>query len=444
MTALARALAERCAGPWRDRYTHDERVALQAIVRTAFIDTAACILAGRDDPATTTMVRWAASRAGGAAQAHLLFGAQAVPAPLAALVNGVAGHALDYDDVGLAGHPSVVLVPALWAEHESSGLSGADLCEAYAKGYAVWGELQRRLKVGLHARGWHPTPILGVIAVAAAIASARRLSPAQAGHALAMAASLACGVVANFGSMTKPLHIGRAAEAGLLAVEWAALGMDASPDALDGRAGLLAALVGAQDADLAAPIAADFESTLLRQRPGLKKYPVCYAAHRVADGVIDLCRAHDLQLQDVVAVDATLSTTTAGVLRHHQPQTLAEARFSLEFIVATALLHRRVGLREVSEATLADPQVRGFLGRVRTHTTDTRCPLEPSFAFTDEVRLQLRDGRTLASGPIRFALGHAERPLDETQLREKFFGCVAEDETAWATQLLARIDAALA
>jgi 2-methylcitrate dehydratase PrpD len=252
---------------------------------------------------------------------------------------------------------------------------------------------------------------------------------------------MASGVVANFGSMTKPLHIGRAAQAGMQAAELAALGLDASRDALDGRAGLLAALVGTQDVDRASPVAADFESTLLRQRPGIKKYPVCYAAHRVADGLLDLAQAHDLQLADVAWVDATISTTTSGVLRHHRPATLAEARFSLEFIAATALLHRRLGLREVSAASLADPRVTAFLGQVRTHTSDTSCPIEPSFAMHDKVSVQLKDGRTLASGPIRFARGHAQLPLDESQLQQKLFDCAAEGESALARQLLDWVDA---
>ncbi len=444
MTSLSRSLAERCAVRWHDTYTGAEADALRGIVRTAFIDTVACILAGRDDPATLKVMQWAARNPAQATPSRLLFGSQRASAPQAALVNGVAGHALDYDDVGLAGHPSVVLVPALIAEHDRTGLSGPDLCEAYAKGYAVWGDLQRRMRCSLHARGWHPTAIFGTVAVAAAIASARRLDATQTAHALGIAASLAGGVVANFGSMTKPLHIGRAAEAGMLAAEFAELGMDASADALEGRAGLLAALVGPPDVDLQSPPQADLPSTLLRQRPGIKKYPVCYAAHRVADGILDLSLAHDLQPDDIASVDATISATTAGVLRHHQPATLSEARFSLEFIVATALVHRRVGLREVSLPALADPRVAALMPQVHTHTTDTSCPLEPSFALHDQVSVRLKDGTTLSSGPIRFARGHAELPLNEAQLREKLFACVAEDETALAESLLGWVDAALA
>jgi len=444
MSSLSRSLAERCARRWHEGYTAGEADALRGIVRTAIIDTVACILAGRDDPATIKVLQWATRNPGPTGPSRLLFGAHRAPAPQAALVNGVAGHALDFDDVGLAGHPSVVLVPALIAEHERTGLSGADLCEAYAKGYAVWGDLQRRMKCSMHARGWHPTAIFGTLAVAAAIASARRLNPTQTAHALGMAASLASGVVANFGSMTKPLHIGRAAEAGMVAVDFAELGMDASADALDGRAGLLAALVGPQDVDLQSPPEPDFESTLLRLRPGIKKYPVCYAAHRVADGVLDLRQAHGLQIEDIASVNATISATTAGVLRHHKPASLTEARFSLEFVVATALVHGHLGLREVSQAAMADPRVTALMPRVHTHTTNTSCPLEPSFALNDEVSVQLKDGRTLSSGPIRFARGHAELPLNDAQLREKLLACVPEQETALAEQLLVWVDATLA
>lgn len=444
MTGLSAALAARCSGSWYHHFQPAQREDLRAIVRTAFIDTAACIFSGRSDPATSTALGWVAHEATAGGPARLLFGPTRVPAPLAALVNGIAGHALDYDDVGLAGHPSVVLVPALWAEHERTGLSGFALCEAYAKGYAVWHELQRRLQVSLHSRGWHPTAVFGVPAVVTALASARRLDATQTAHALGLSASMASGVVANFGSMTKPLHIGRAVRAGFEAIEWAQRGMDASRDALDGRAGLLAALVGAEQAQLDAPVEEAFESTLLLRRPGIKKYPVCYAAHRVVDGVLDLCHVHDLQLAQVESVEATLSTTTAGVLRHHRPSTLAEARFSLEFMVAAALLHRRLGLREVSLTTLADPRLQAFLGQVHTRTTDTRCPIEPSFALHDEVVLHLKDGRCLRSGPIRFALGHAQRPLGEDLLQEKLLGCVEPGEEPLARSVLLEVDAMLA
>ncbi|MBO9513956.1 MAG: MmgE/PrpD family protein [Variovorax sp.] len=418
---------------------------MRGVVRAAFVDTTACMLAGRDEPVTTQVAQWAGLRSDGDAMPLPARADESALAPaLAALVNATAGHALDYDDVGLAGHPSVVLVPALLAVHEADGVRGFALVQAYAKGYAVWAELQSRMTVHLHGRGWHPTAVFGTVAAAAAVASARGLPASQVAHAIGIAASSASGLIANFGSMTKALQVGRAARAGLEAAELAACGVDASFDALDGPTGLLAALAGPGNARLEADVEEGFESTLLRIRPGIKKYPVCYAAHRVADGVLDLKAEHKLMPSDVTAVDATISATTAGVLRHHAPATLSEARFSLEYVVATALVHGALGLREVDERSLADPAVRALMPLIRTHITDTRCPLEPSFAYEDRVTITTRDGTIRDSGPIRFARGHAQLPLDEAQLRDKLWACVRADEEALAMAALDRIDAALA
>jgi 2-methylcitrate dehydratase PrpD len=443
MTGLANVLAQRCSTDWRAQFDATERTALGGIVRTAFVDTAACMLSGRQEEVMRIATRWVSARFAGEGPSSVVFGARRMGSGGAALVNAVAGHALDYDDVALAGHPSVVLVPALFAEHERSGASGFDLVQAYAKGYAVWGELQRRLKVSLHARGWHPSAVIGVVAAAAAVSALRGLNARQTANALGIAASLAGGVIANFGSMTKPLQIGRAAEGGISAMELALAGMDASPDALDGQTGLLAALAGPGNADLESPCAEDFETTLLRVRPGIKKYPVCYAAHRVVDGVLDLVHRHHLAPADVLRVQATISATTADVLRQHAPATLTQARFSLEFATAAALVYGRLGIAEVSEAALADPAVRALMPCVQTLTVNTSCPLEPSFAYEDRVAVTLRDGSLLDSGPIRFARGHAQLPLDEAQLREKLLSCAGGDGQALASQVLARIDAAL-
>ena len=434
---LAARLAKRCTEDWQRSLPGTVQTELRSIVRTAFIDTLACILAGRAEPVTARVNAWA----GRPSMEYPARAGETGPA-LAALLNATCGHALDFDDVGLAGHPSVVLIPVLLAEHEAHGTHGFDLVQAYAKGYAVWAELARRMKVHLHGRGWHPSAVFGTVAAAAAAAAARRLPAEQTAHALGIAASSAAGLIANFGSMTKPLQVGRAARAGIEAADLAAAGIDASPDALDGPTGLLAALAGPENADRNPVLVEKFEDALRGQRPGIKKSPICYAAHRIVDGVLDLRAAQGLQPGDIERIDATLSKTAASVLRHHQPHTLSEARFSLEFAVAVALVHGAVGTPQVQLANLGDPDVMGLMGRVHTGTVDTRCPLEPSFAFEDRVWITTRDGRVLDSGPIRFARGHAMLPLAEADLIEKLVAC-ADGDRLLAEAALARIDSAL-
>ena len=145
----------------------------------------------------------------------------------------------------------------------------------------------------------------------------------------------------------------------------------------------------------------------------------------------------------MAGVDATISETTAAVLRHHHPRNLGEARFSMEFILATALVHGRLGIEEVTEQVMAEPAVQGLMPLVRTHSVATSCPIEPSFAFTDRVTVTLSTGTVLDSGPIRFARGHSELPLTAPQLLEKLRSCAGREGGALAGQVVQRIDTAL-
>lgn len=135
------------------------------------------------------------------------------------------------------GHPSAVLTPAILAEGWSLGVSGSEAIAAYVAGYEVWALLQEIEPGHLHERGFHPTAIWGAIAAAAACARLNRLMVEETRNAIAVAASLAAGVVANFGTMTKPLHVGRTAQAGVLAARLAKSGFIGSPDALEHAAG---------------------------------------------------------------------------------------------------------------------------------------------------------------------------------------------------------------
>mgnify|MGYP000555957445 CR=1 FL=1 len=151
-------------------------------------------------------------------------------------------YALDFDDVALSGHPSTVLVPAIMAESYILQSSGKEALLAYVVGYEVWAELISRESDQYHLKGWHPTGVLGAVATAAAAAYLHKLNAEQAGRAMAIAASMSSGLVANFGTMTKPFHAGRAASHGLEAVRLAKLGLTSSPDAFEHHAGYLAAL----------------------------------------------------------------------------------------------------------------------------------------------------------------------------------------------------------
>lgn len=411
-----------------------------AIARTGFIDTIATMLAGQNEPVVHVLLAHLGA-AGGAAEAPVPFAGRLLPAHHAACINGVAAHALDYDDVALSAHTSAVLVPAILAEGHRLGASGQDALRAYVVGYEVWSELYGRESDPYHLKGWHPTGIFGVVAAAAAVCYLHRLGVAQTRTALGIAASMAGGLVANFGTMTKPLHAGRAASCGIEAVRLAVLGLTAAPDVFEHHAGYLAALSPAGRVDRAR--AAD----QLGQAPrildtglSIKRYPVCYFGHRVIDGVLAIVERENLAPDAVREVRLTIGAAQASTLRNARPTTGLEAKFSAEFDVASALVARQVGLAQLSDAFVNRADVQAQLGKVVIALTDQPCPIDPAFSFADRVQITTTDGRVFDSGDIRFALGNAMNPLDAAGLRQKFMDCLAVGgASAGAEALYARL-----
>lgn len=395
------------------------------IAKIGLIDTVATALAARNEPVVRIVTEHVAQQ-GGVREAPLWFANTLLSSSQAACVNGVAGHALDYDDVSLSAHTSTVLVPALLAEAHRLGASGLDVLRAYAVGYEVWADLAAREPDQLHVKGWHPTSVFGTVAAAAAVAHLARLPAAIVQSALAIAASLSAGLVANFGTMTKPLHAGKAASNAIEAVRLAERGLTAAPDALEHRAGFLAALSPTGRADRARPFESD-PSRLRLESLGLsvKRYPVCYSCHRVIDATVALAEQHDLSPADVRAVQVRIGTAQASMLRNARPRTALEAKFSIEFAVAAALVARRVGLAELTDAFVARPEVQAQFTKVAVEVYEQPCPFDPAFGFADRVRIALADGRTVDSGEVRFARGNARHPLEPAELRRKFIDCVA-------------------
>ena len=191
------------------------------VARMGIIDVIGTMIAGRKEDCVRIM-REVLSPGDG--PATITFSPDKGPAPEVAWINGTAAHALDYDDVGLRGHPSTVLVPAILAEAETLGSSGADIIVAYIAGYETWAELFHRDSGLLHKKGWHPTGLYGAVGAAAACASLRRLDADKAAQAIALGASQAGGLMSNFGTMTKPFHAGKAAHAGIMAARLAEAG----------------------------------------------------------------------------------------------------------------------------------------------------------------------------------------------------------------------------
>jgi 2-methylcitrate dehydratase PrpD len=396
------------------------------IARTGFIDTIATMIAGAHDEAPQ-LLRKGLQPAPGAAS--LYFSGETATAPEAAWINGTAGHALDYDDVGCRGHVSTVLVPALLAEAETlgppSGLGGREMFAAYVAGYETWAELSRRDPGHHHRKGWHPTGIFGAIGAGAACANLRRLDPARATMAIALSASQAGGIMANFGTMTKPFHAGRAAHAGLVSARLAELGFTAASDALEHPQGFLSALSPDGNPDRNGPCPAFGEDWhILKQRLSIKKYPACYCTHRALDGMLDLLAQRPLKPADIARITVSISDTHALILRNHQPQTGLEAKFSMQFAMAAAVISRRANLGEYTDEFVRRPEVQDLMRRVSITTNQDYDPVQVGASVFDQITVELTNGETVLSEKVRRARGHAELPLGEAELFDKFRACL--------------------
>ena len=343
----------------------------------------------------------------------------------AALINGTAAHALDFDDVALGGHPSTVLMPAVLAEGERLDVSGEEALIAYLVGYEVWAELAAHEPDAYHLKGWHPTSVLGTVGAAAAVAYLHKLSRravpqrpcARGQHGRRPRGQLRHHDQAAACRARRGLRHRRRAPGG---------------SRIDRRAGCARASRGlprgsvAQGSRQVATVSQPSlgkELRVLDSGLSIKKYPMCYATHRVIDGMLDLVNAHDVKPADVAKVHATIGIAQASMLRNHSPQTGLEAKFSLEFAVASSLVARKVGLQQLNDEFVRQPEVREAMTKVASSTVDTRCPVEPIFSLTDQVVVELKNGRKLDSGEIRFARGNAMLPLKDEELKAKFLDC---------------------
>lgn len=390
--------------------------------RDGMLDCVGVLIAGCDEPAVRLVAKTLRPASGADVAPQLPHG-RLLDSADAALVNGVAAHVLDYDDVGIDGHPSAVLTPAILAEGYALQAGGADALTAYVAGYEVWAFLEHLEPGRLHNRGFHPTALWGTLAAAATCARLNRLSAQQTAHAIGIAASFASGLVSNFGTMTKSLHAGRAAQSGVLAARLAKAGFTASADALDHPAGFLMAHSPTGEPDLSEheyPLGRTWQLPL--QGLSIKRYPMCYATHRAIDGVLAMVTEHDLKPGDIARIDVRIGETALLMLRNHAPTTALEAKFSIEFALAAAVAARRVGLAELCDDFVASPTIADLVRKVHFTTTGDTMAGSP-FAPHDIVSVTLQSGVVLDHPPISDAKGSWKRPMSETELSDKFHAC---------------------
>ncbi len=388
--------------------------------KRAILDTLGVALAGCREEGPTIVARLAQEHSAPGRAAVLGWPLCLAPQQ-AALVNGTAAHALDYDDVSISmrGHPSAPVLPAALALAQETGQGGRALILAFVLGVEVEAKLGAVMGGRHYALGWHPTSTLGTLGAAAAAAKLLGLDTRRTQMALGIAASMACGVRANFGTMTKPLHVGLAARHGVEAALLAAQGFTASQEALESPEGFLNAFLGGQAREAHLPSLGQ-PYDIVQPGLGQKRYPCCYATHRALDAALDL--APQVKPEGIARVQVRVSRGTLMPLRRELPRTGLEGKFSMEYCVAAALLDGRVGMATFTDQAVARPQVARLMASVQVEEDDA--PGADVLAMWAEVIVHTSDG-SQRSARVEIPKGDPRRPLSWEELALKFRDCAS-------------------
>jgi 2-methylcitrate dehydratase PrpD len=341
-------------------------------------------------------------------------------------------------------HPSAPLVSAAVAVAETVGASGSALLDAYLVGFEIEGRLGRAMNPRHYQRGWHCTSTLGTVGAAAAASRLLRLDEVETANALSIAASEACGLKENFGTMVKPLHAGLAARNGVLAALLAQAGMIASDEAFQGPQGFLVAFDGEHGRhrldDFVVDLGARWE--ILETGITVKLYPSCAATHPMLDALLDLKREHRFAGDDIESIVIGVDPVTPTVLIHDRPANGLQAKFSMPYCAAAAAVRGHVGIDTFDDARIQEPAIEGLRRRVTMRVDPTLDASAPPLTQA-RIAIRLRDGRewtALANG----ARGYHERPASDEELSEKFLSCasrvMSNSDAAEALDEIRRID----
>lgn len=380
--SLTRTLAARASATSYDALPE----AVRALARQCVLDYYGCALAGADDQLVAILLDELAESAGDT-QASVIGHPLGLPALSAALVNGAAGHALDYDDVNLAmpGHPSVAILPGLLALAEQKGSSGREVIAAFVAGYETACRIGVTMRPGHYNLGFHATGTVGCFGAAAACARLIGLDTEATARALGIAGTQASGLKSQFGTMCKPFHAGKAAQNGLLAARLAARGFSSRPDLVECEQGF--ALTHGPDFRPEKALA-DPPNRFYILSNLFKYHAACYLTHGPIESACIVREQHGVRPEQIARIALKLDRSCDRVCNIPAPTDGLEAKFSLRQNVAMALSGIDTASMEAySVATATDPALVALREKVVLDFQDSW----PQAAA--EIEVVLSDGR---------------------------------------------------
>lgn len=440
---LTRRLANFCA----DYELHSTFPA--SAIRTAELaiaDTVGCILAGVDDPAVVKVGCTIPDEASGPSRkSNSIRHSFPVSARDAAAVNGCAAHALELDDNVLPAviHSSAILVPALFALGEEIGASGADIVRAFIVGKEVNAQIGKLVNPSHHESGWHTISTIGLIGAAAACASLMKLDSDKIVHAISLGFSKASGSKLQFGAEAKPMQCGFSAEGGIWAAQLAQQGFEGNKEVLQGKWSFQDLYAGSGSSEVFQPaMFPDAPLAIDEYPPVAKLYPCCGSSHLGIGAILDIRAKHQIDLNDVTRIDVHMPKVMTENVRYKIPADEKQARFSMSYCAAIALVHGVPRLYHFTPQAVSspDPSVARLLPLVHSYVREPS-PESRKLIFGGDcyVEIHTRQGEVLKQIALH-PKGCSDNPLTTEERRNKFLDCVTPRlGEVWAKQLYSRL-----
>jgi 2-methylcitrate dehydratase PrpD len=401
--------------------------------KRCLIDGFAMILAGSEVKGSAIVRRYVRSITDKSGATVLGPERLSAPAPQAALANGASGHAMDFDDTqlsttpdrtyGLLTHPTVPALASNLAIAEVRQASGAAFLEAFLTGFEVECKIAEAIDPDHYKRGFHSTGTAGTFAGAAGAARLMALDASRAAHAIGIAASMASGLRVNFGSMTKPLHAGRAAENGLVAATLASEGFTAGDDGLDGQWGYFQVMGGGAELPrLVGALGKPY--SIVDPGVSVKPYPCGSLSHPSMDAMLKVVTDHDIKPEQIKAVRLRAGSNILEPLRYKTAKTELEAKFCVPFLLGVIALRRKAGVQEFTDEFVSSAPIQQMMTKVTT-VFDQKIEALGFDKIRSIVEVDLLDGRTLTQPSDERYRGSPAWPFTQAELHARFADCAS-------------------
>jgi 2-methylcitrate dehydratase PrpD len=342
----------------------------------------------------------------------------------AAFANGTAAHALDFDhSFTLMGQPTAPIIPAIISLGESLGASGRRCVEAYVAGF----ETITKLVMSLRQRsedGWHPPSSFGSFGAGVACAKLQGLNQSQVEMTLGTAASMASGLVCNFGTMSKPLHVGLGARNGVVASKLAQSGFTANNQAIETGLGFYEVFYPGAEPDKRPLEELGRIYELINSGIRIKPYPCGGLTHPAIDGVLEFKTKHGITAEMIESIDVGVARHTFERIVFRVPENGLQGKFSMPYLLARAIIDGRLFLDAFTDSAVKDKNVLRLAEKIQMHL---EADLKPTALGSRpcKVTIRLRDGRRF-SRQIDYAKGSREAPMTDDELKQKFADCARE------------------